>query len=94
MTADAEQRANLSGLVDRFLRIRLDFVAGVVGDFRNGLLEDGRRLSHWERRVQVGFALENTRMRSIRRGNATVQRDQDKSVQSLVQSHGHQLHTV
>lgn len=62
MAVDAAQRANLSGLVDRFLRIRLDFVAGVVGDFGNGLLEDGRRLSHWERRVQVGFALENTRI--------------------------------
>lgn len=62
MAVDAEQRANLSGLVDRFLRIRLDFVAGVVGDFGNGLLEDGRRLSNWERCVQVGFALENTRI--------------------------------
>lgn len=71
MVNEKERRANLSGLVDSFLWIRLDFVAGVVRDFGNGLLEYGRRLSHWQRCVQVGFALKDTWMWSIRMESVT-----------------------
>ena len=51
--------AYLSGLVNSLLRVCFDFVARVIGNLGNRLLKDGRRLSDWERRVQVRLALQN-----------------------------------
>ncbi len=48
----------LSGLVNSFLRVHLDLVAGMICDFGDGLFEDGRRLSDRQWRVQIRFTLE------------------------------------
>lgn len=50
----------LSWLVYGFLWVCFDFVARMVGDFRDGLFEDRGCLSHWERCVQVWFSLQHT----------------------------------
>lgn len=53
----------LSWLVDSFLWICFDFVARMVGDFRDRLFKDRGCLSHWERCVQVWFSLCQTQNR-------------------------------
>ena len=44
-------------MVCEALWVGTDFVVGVVGDFGDGVLKDGRRLPDGEGRVEIRFAL-------------------------------------